>query len=407
MPTITDISHLLRLESEGILTRIARFYDQDGKITTEYRTIPKPTVEETECLKRSFIYNSGGDIVGEQVKVNVWSTYLDNIVSPPISDIQLSNNSISSGLPAGTKVSDITILGGVFPFQITLSSNPGNLFRIDNGTELVLNAPSSPGSYPIEIEVQDDDDKVESQNFTINVPTFSNVKSVQFDGVDERVDFGTNTDFRFDRLTPFSVSGWIKFGTVLSVQSVFGNMGLSTSPRGWRVNAGVNSQKTIGLHLSASSSNQIVVHSTTAYTDGLWHNFVITYSGSGLASGVTIYVDGAAVAKTVTADSLTNTTVTANNLRAASSADATPSQYFSGSLDELAIWNKELNTSEVTEIYSSGNPSNLSGHSAVANLLHWYRMGDGDTFPTIQDKIGLNNGTCINMEALDIQEDAP
>lgn len=398
---------LLRQDEGGGLSRIARLYDAEARIVAEYKTVKEPEIGVTGCLKRSYLYNENGDRMGEQAKLAIWTQVFEDLVSPPITDIAVSNLTIAPDLSAGTKVGDVVVAGGVSPVIISISSNPGNLFRIDNEDELVLNAPSSSGSYPITIQAVDDDGKTETQNFTITVLSFNNNKSVQFDGVDERIDFGTNVDFRFDRLTPFSVSGWIKFGTVLTVQSVFGNMGISTSPRGWRVNAGVNSQKTIGLHLSASNSNQIVVHSTSAYNDGLWHNFVITYNGSGSASGVTIYVDGAAVAKTVSADTLTNTTVVANNLRAGSTADGSPSQYFSGSLDELAIWNKELNASEVTAIYNSSNPTNLTGHSAVANLLHWYRLGDSDTFPTIQDQAGLNNGTMVNMEALDIQEDAP
>lgn len=407
MATITKIEVVLEAEKNKLLQRVARLYDVDNRIVAEYLTVPKPIPDQTECLKRSFIYNSQSQIIGEQVKVDVWTQLLEDLASPPITNIQINNLSISPGLPSGTKIGDILVEGGVYPFNITLTNNPGNLFRIDNTTDLVLNAPSSSGTYPITIEVMDDDSKIESQNFNIEVTSFSNSKSMQGDGVDEYVDFGTNSDFQFEKTSTFSVSGWIKIGTVLAGTSILGNFASESTPRGWRVITGVSGTKVLGLQLSFSSSNQFLVHSTSQYTDGLWHNFVITYNGSELSSGIKIYVDGLEVPVTVFSNNLTSSISTTNSLRAFSTSDSTPSQVFNGNLDELAIWNKVLSNSEVSELYGTGQTTDLNSHSAHSNLIHWYRMGDDDLFPTIPDKKGLNNGTAINMELLDVKEDTP
>ena len=45
--------------------------------------------------------------------------------------------------------------------------------------------------------------------------------------------------------------------------------------------------------------------------------------------------------------------------------------------------------------------------SASANLLSYYRMGDGDTFPTISDNKGSVDATMINMTAGDFEADVP
>jgi hypothetical protein len=80
---------------------------------------------------------------------------------------------------------------------------------------------------------------------------------------------------------------------------------------------------------------------------------------------------------------------------------------YPGKIDEFSVWNRELNSSEVTEIYNSGSPTDLTDHSVYNQLGHWYRMGDNDGFPTIIDQKGLVNGTMVNMIAGSFEEDTP
>ena len=78
---------------------------------------------------------------------------------------------------------------------------------------------------------------------------------------------------------------------------------------------------------------------------------------------------------------------------------------FAGNLDEISIWGKALSSSEITALYNSGAPTDLLTSSAVANLNHWYRMGDpGGTgsFPTILDVRGGLDMTMTNMASSNI-----
>ena len=81
--------------------------------------------------------------------------------------------------------------------------------------------------------------------------------------------------------------------------------------------------------------------------------------------------------------------------------------FWGGNVDEVSIWSSALSLAEVQEIYNSGDPTDLSNHSATAKLEHWWKMGDDDTFPTTTDSKGSNDGTMQNMDAGDIVEDAP
>ena len=71
--------------------------------------------------------------------------------------------------------------------------------------------------------------------------------------------------------------------------------------------------------------------------------------------------------------------------------------YMDGHTDEASIWSKALSGAEVTELYNSGAPTDLTSHSANANLVHWWRNGDlTDTASTIYDRVGSLDLTTYN-----------
>ena len=78
----------------------------------------------------------------------------------------------------------------------------------------------------------------------------------------------------------------------------------------------------------------------------------------------------------------------------------------SGKLDEIAIWNSDQ-SSNISDIYNSGVPFDLS--TLTTEPKHWWRMGDGDTYPYLQDNGSEAN--CIfqmyNMTSANIVNDVP
>ena len=75
------------------------------------------------------------------------------------------------------------------------------------------------------------------------------------------------------------------------------------------------------------------------------------------------------------------------------------------SLDEISLFDDALTEAQVQAIYNSGTPTDLSGESY---LLGWWRMGDGDSHPTITDQSSNgNDGTMTNMDSADITTDVP
>jgi hypothetical protein len=64
-------------------------------------------------------------------------------------------------------------------------------------------------------------------------------------------------------------------------------------------------------------------------------------------------------------------------------------------MDEVAIFDSTLSSSDISTIYNSGTPSNISSLSPAG----WWRMGenDGASGTTITDQgSGSNDGTLVN-----------
>lgn len=73
-------------------------------------------------------------------------------------------------------------------------------------------------------------------------------------------------------------------------------------------------------------------------------------------------------------------------------------------VDEVAIWASD-ETANASLIYNSGTPHDLGLLTSAPT--HYWRMGDGDTFPTLQDQISSLDFTMVNMTVSDIINDVP
>ena len=74
-------------------------------------------------------------------------------------------------------------------------------------------------------------------------------------------------------------------------------------------------------------------------------------------------------------------------------------------VDELSFFNAELSASEVASLYNGGTPSNLA--IFTPGPAHWYRMGDGDSAPTLTDSIGNADLTMTNMGDANFLSEVP
>ena len=227
------------------------------------------------------------------------------------------------------------------------------------------------------------------QGAKIGGSSFSNTKSIELDGIDDFVTMGDVLDF--ERTSAFSISAWIKRSGTGVNDTIVSKMESSGNFRGYLLFISSTNLVKFVLRNVNTSSNRLFVDSTSTITDTNWHHILMTYDGSSNVSGVKIYIDG--VSDTVTtAGTLSATTLNSSpfNIGARNS----DSLFATATIDETAVFNSELSQSDITSIYNSGVPKDISSLSP----LSWWRCGDGDTAPTLTDNgSGGNNGTMTNF----------
>ena len=167
--------------------------------------------------------------------------------------------------------------------------------------------------------------------------------ALQFDGVNEYINCGDIANF--ERTESFSVDFWIKTSSTNTSQIVGRRSSIAPATQGWDVLivAGVTA---ITLSNNATS-NALSVRSTTTINSNTWRHIAITYNGTSLASGVSIYIDGV---KETSYNIIVNT-LTASITNSANCAIGSRNAldwFYAGSVDELAIYTKVLSQSDDT-----------------------------------------------------------
>jgi len=210
--------------------------------------------------------------------------------------------------------------------------------------------------------------------------SFSNEYSVDFDGTNDQC----NIDLTgLSGATAASFSLWYNKDTSRAYANAFGS--------------GTNGTNFIDIDIRSSvirfecrSGGSTYVSFTQAEDIGAWHHVVGVFDASA-TNKLTLYYDGSSVATSTSGPTSLSSTAVANGAIGVVLSNS----WFPGLLDEAAVWNSALSASDVTAIYNSGVPADLTSLSPIG----WWRMGenDGGTGTTITDQgSGGNNGTLVN-----------
>ena len=139
-----------------------------------------------------------------------------------------------------------------------------------------------------------------------------------------------------------------------------------------------------------------------------WYLCVVTTNGS----TYTVYLNTTAQTLTSWAgvvaydgawfgDVLLSGTIAANLAR-----NPTSTTFGEVKLDGMTMWDVQLNSSEVSELYNSGVPINPSTHSQSANVINNWNFGEGsDDSTTVYDTVGSDDWTLENIESGDFTSD--
>jgi hypothetical protein len=207
----------------------------------------------------------------------------------------------------------------------------------------------------------------------VNIPLYKQATastysdySITFNGSDEYM----TTTSADDTLATKSYSFWVKSDDT----AVYGIFDHGDTPT-----AGVG-----GLHFNDGGYPLLFLHASggagymyanwednAAQDDGNWHHWTLVLVYDDM-SACKLYCDGVL-------QSMYGTPVPASGGSAAAYITGirlgrAGTRYFDGSLDEFAVFDGELSSATINEIYAEGIPGSLTGHSPE----HWWRMGEDD-----------------------------
>jgi len=218
--------------------------------------------------------------------------------------------------------------------------------------------------------------------------------ALDFDGTDDNVSAnGVATELDSDNL-PLSVSAWVYPDDGTSEQLVFGFYEKDDFANGPSVWFGGNDFKfAYDEHITSYTA----VHSSSTYSINNWHHVVLTIGSD--RAGV-LYVNGSSALTFSTAynsGGLDMFSIAADYDTTNEDSAGDPNQFFDGKIDEVAVWNDELTSAEVTAIYNSGNMLNVSSNSgnyaSAVNLQGYYRFNEGSGTSLQDNSSNSNTGT--------------
>ena len=224
------------------------------------------------------------------------------------------------------------------------------------------------------------------RTFANEVASYQNQYSVAFDGTN---DYMQTTGFTLG--SAYSFSFWFKLDATPSLSVLGSSENYYTSGYDNFIYRITNSTSIQLYSYSGTSSEQSISITVPTLSTGTWYNLVLTNTGSGSAQG---YLDGSSVTTSG------STTRAFSDLQGSVGLIVADTFYavnnpFNGKLDEVAVFNSSLSASDVTAIYNSGTPGDISSLSP----LGWWRMGENDSGAgtTITDQgSGGNDGTLTN-----------
>ncbi|MDC0152350.1 LamG domain-containing protein [Deltaproteobacteria bacterium] len=222
--------------------------------------------------------------------------------------------------------------------------------------------------------------------------------ALDFDGNNDNVSAnGVATELASSTNLPLSVSAWVYPDNGTKQQLVFGfYRRISAFKNGPSVRFGGTDFK-----FAYDSDNDTTVHSSSTYEINNWHHVVLTIGSN--RDGV-LYVNGSSAATFSGAHNsggldMFSIAVDYDDVveESTSYGAGSPTQYFDGKIDEVAVWNDELTSAEVTAIYNSGNMLNVSSDSgnyaSADNLSGYYRFNEGSGTSFQDNSSNSNTGT--------------
>jgi len=390
--------------------------------TCSINDIAKSIEIVTDLLYSDFLDENGNDYGNDSTEV---SNNLNAIFQTAGStgNAPVITSSLTISLTSGDTINYTLLADYGVGYEWDFSNVPGVVNVEGNPRKIIGGSSLIAGTYNIPVKaINYYGEDSQTIVLTVSNPPYNNTKSVFF-RQNDYCDLTANTSNPFYRSgnntgVAWSVAFWFKAGTNNNQNQTilsFGGNDLSNEGRVQiRYNGNQGARRRLAITYGTNNNNLDIFSSTGSTTAGQWDHWIFIYDGGTTENGsggintsysrFKIYKNGSLETPTNTNDNF-GFSGAINTEYFRFGRVTTSGQYQRNSnLDELAIWASDQ-SANVSDIYNGGTTHDLGILSSPPQ--HYWRMGDGDTFPILQDSIGSLNATMINMTVADIVSDVP
>lgn len=223
--------------------------------------------------------------------------------------------------------------------------------------------------------------------------SFHNPFALSFDGSDDIVTVSNTADLSFDTDEAFTISAWTKSSSFGGYETILQKIDDSTGAQQGFVLTLANGVPQFWMQSNYSASEYLQVGSTTALTAGAWHHVAVTYDGSGLASGVRIYLNGLDTTGSIGHDNLVGSIVNAGEVEIGN-RNGGSFQQLSGDVDDVRVYATALQSSHVAALAGGSCNAGVTAPPPEVDT-------DGDEVPDDEDNCPL----AINQSQVDADDD--
>ena len=187
-------------------------------------------------------------------------------------------------------------------------------------------------------------------------PVIKNSKIIDFSGVNY-ADVVNSGDIN---LNSFTVSAW--FNTNMNVTGrdvafLINKGGFGTDRPGFNLNYGVwlNNREQVSGGFEASNGDDYFLTSQGSYSDGLWHNAILTFDNEEQHL-LNLYVDGLEVATNTTNMGITPDTIGKQPVRLGANSFEDKGMIngnYTGQLDDIQIWDYAFTKEQVASLFDT------------------------------------------------------
>lgn len=316
---------------------------------------------------------------------NVFFSRSGNFGNSEVTAFSLPIYAPTAAIDASTTVACI---GGVVQFLDASTGGPSEwewIFEGGNPSTSTDKNPQvsylEPGSYDVSLTVSNSlgTNEISVEDYiSITSLSYGNL-ALEYDGINDYVELSNESAFDFE--SAITLEAWVKFNTVSGMQGIISkNFGNNAHPYQIRI---VDNEILFGFY-SNTIGWQPVQTSSANLQIGEWTHIACTYN----MQTVKIYVNGeqkASVSKTF-AIPLNNQAVEIGRTKDVGY------EYFSGTIDEVRIWDIALNAGEIMENMCTNYDGVID-----ENLIGYYKFNEcGGT--VLSDVQNGNNGVLIEME---------